>query len=413
MTPPERLCYCLATLNTSKHTSISAYARLARELKQAVAKGEYKPGERVASEHELARLRGLSRVTVRRATDLLIAEGLLERRAGKGLYVREDEPAATRTVKVIVGNLAWEPSVRVARGAQQVARQHGVEVQVYDAHGSQEENLGTLLNVTKNGASGAILMALHTAAFNEAVMCVKAQGFPLVVVDHHPCEFDVPAVVADNYAGGLLVGRHLASLGHARVAFVGDCVASTVRARLDGFRDALAEAGIVLPRASVVDITPEDTLADWSEMVRHAAERLLGAERRPTAVFCSCDAVARACYRACAALGLRIPQDVSLVGFDDDPLAEWLSPPLTTVRQPFAEMGRVAMRLLQRQLAEHEVKTETVVLPVEWVERGSTAAPAKGEARGARAPGKRTGRRAEARTTSGDETSRCQTRNGQ
>jgi LacI family transcriptional regulator len=89
-------------------------------------------------------------------------------------------------------------------------------------------------------------------------------------------------------------------------------------------------------------------------------------------VFCSCDAVARACYRVCAALRLKVPEDVSLVGFDDDPLAEWLTPALTTVRQPFREMGRTAMELLLTQLTKRAARPENVVLPVEWVERGST-----------------------------------------
>lgn len=354
-----------------------AYVRLARELRHAVKKGEYAPGARVGSEHDLTRRHDLSRVTVRRATELLIEEGLLERRPGKGLYVRGAAPEVTRVVKLIVGNLAWEPSVRVARGAQQVARTCGIEIQVCDAHGSQSETIDTLLNLPKNGANGAILMALHTTDFNEAVVRVKAAGFPLVVVDHHPHETAVPAVVADNYEGGVLVGRHLTRLGHTLVAFVGDCGASTVRARLDGFRDALADAGVVLPSGRVIDITPDDPLANWDETVRQAVEGLFGCVQRPSAVFCSCDAVARACYRACAALGLRIPQDVSLAGFDDDPLAEWLSPPLTTVRQPFADMGRAAMLLLQEQFAGRKAKPATVTLPVEWVERGSTAAPGK------------------------------------
>lgn len=335
--------------------------------------GDYAPGTLAASEHELARKHGLSRVTVRRATDLLIEEGLLERRPGKGLYVRAAEPEATQVVKVIVGNLAWEPSIRVARGAQQVARKHGIEIQVCDAHGDQGENLKSLLNLPKNGASGAILMALHTAAFNEAVVRVKSAGFPLVVVDHHPCETAIPVSVADNYQGGVIAGQHLARLGHARVAFVGDCAASTVHARLDGFRDALAEAGLALPRPFVVDITPDDPLANWDATVQEAVAGLLRAPARPTAVFCSCDAVARACYRVCAALKLRIPQDLSLVGFDDDPLAEWLSPPLTTVRQPFTEMGKAAMEILLKQLKGRQTAAQAAVLPVEWVERASTA----------------------------------------
>lgn len=347
-------------------------------MRQAVVKGEYAPGVLVASEHDLARRHHLSRVTVRRATELLVGEGLLERRAGKGLFVCEAKPAVTQVVKVIVGNLAWEPSVRVARGAQQVARKYGIEIQVCDAHGSAQENLETLLKLPQTGAQGAILMALHTADFNEAVVRVMATGFSLVVVDHHPQEIAVPAVVADNYQGGFSVGSHLAGLGHTRIAFVGDCAASTVRARLDGLRDALAEAGIALPRANIADLTPEDPLGNWDEMVRQAVEGVLRSVPRPSAIFCSCDAIARTCYRVCRALQLRIPEDLSLVGFDDDPLAEWLSPPLTTVRQPFTEMGQKAMTMLHAQLSDKSAVTETLILPVEWVERGSTAAPKKG-----------------------------------
>jgi DNA-binding LacI/PurR family transcriptional regulator len=354
---------------------MSAYARLARDLRQAVLKGEYAPGAHVASEHDLARRHKLSRVTVRRATELLVTEGLLERRPGKGLYVREAATASGAVVKVIVGNLAWEPSVRVARGAQQVARRHGIEIQVCDAHGDQRENLEYLLKLPQNGACGAILMALHTPDFNEAVIRVKAAGFPLVVVDYHPREIEVPSVVADNYQGGVMVGRHLAELGHTRAAFVGDCAATTVRNRMEGFRDALAERGVALKRADIVDITPKDRFANWDDAVRQAVDSLLRGEGRPTAIFCSCDAVARACYRVCAALGLDIPRDLSLVGFDDDPLAEWLSPALTTVRQPFAELGKRAMELLFKQVTGSPLSQKTVTLPVEWVQRASTAAP--------------------------------------
>lgn len=366
-------------MNTSKHTSISEYARLAQKLRQAVEKGEVAPGALVASEHELARKHKLSRVTVRRATDLLIDEGLLERRPGKGLYVCEVKPEVTKAIKVIVGNLAWEPSVRIARGVKQVARKHGIEVQVCDAHGDQREDLEALLNLPKNGACGAILMALHTPAFNEAMVRVKAEGFPLVVTDYHPGDLWMPSVVSDNYQGGTLVGRHLVELGHTQLAFVGDCLASTVRVRLDGFRDALADAGVTLPRDRVVDITPDDPLANWDDRVQKMVTKLLKVSPRPTAIFCSCDAVARACYRVCTALGLHIPEDVSVVGFDDDPLAEWLTPPLTTVRQPFTEMGEVAMDLLCKQLAGRKLETNAKPLPVTWVERGSTAAPAKGQ----------------------------------
>ena len=359
--------------NTSMHTSIPAYQKLAGDLRKTLVRGDHAPGAQFSSEHELARLYGLSRVTVRRATELLVTEGVLERRPGKGLYVRDKGSPATTMVKVIVGNLAWEPSVRVARGVQQVAKKHGIEVQVSDAHGSQEENVDQLLNLPGNGADGAVLMALHTSAFNEAVVRIKSTGFPLVVVDDRLREVDVVSVAADNYQGGYLAGRHLMTLGHSHMAFIGDCSASTVHDRLDGFRDALAEGGIALPRTCVLDITPDDRFASWDESVSHKAKALLEREKRPSAIFCSCDAVARACYRACSALGLPVPSEVSLVGFDDDPLAEWLTPALTTVRQPFTEMGQKAMELLLKQLTKNVVEPENLLLPVQWVPRSSTA----------------------------------------
>lgn len=358
--------------NTSMHTSIPAYQKLAGELKEALLRGDHVPGGKFASEHELARQYKLARVTVRRATELLVTEGLLERCPGKGLYVRDKKSPASTVVKVIVGNLAWEPSVRIARGVQEVAKKYGIEVQVSDAHGSQEENVQQLLNLAGNGADGAVLMALHTPAFNEAVVQIKSTGFPFVVVDDRLREIEVVSVAADNYQGGFLAGKHLAEEKHEDLAFIGDCSTSTVHDRLDGFRDALAESGIALKRSNVLDITPKDRFADWDANVRKCVNGLLERKKRPSAIFCSCDAVARACYRACTALGIRIPDDVSLVGFDDDPLAEWLSPALTTVRQPFTEMGQVAMELLFKQLTKNKVATDNRLLPVQWVERDST-----------------------------------------
>ncbi len=356
------------------HTSIPAYRKLADDLKKVLLSGEHSPGKQFASEHELARQYELSRVTVRRATELLVTEGLLERRAGKGLFVRDKESPATMVIKVIVGNLAWEPSVRVARGIQEVARNHGIEVQVSDAHGSQEENIKQLLALPENGADGAVLMALHTPAFNEAVVRIKSMGFPLVVVDDRLREIEIASVAADNYQGGFLAGKHLAEENHSNLAFIGDCSTSTVHDRLDGFRDALAESGIVLKRSNVLDITPKDRFADWDMNVRQCVTGLLERKNRPSAIFCSCDAVARACYRACTALGIKIPADVSLVGFDDDPLAEWLTPALTTVRQPFTEMGKSAMEMLLKQLMGENEAVQNLLLSVQWVERESTEA---------------------------------------
>jgi LacI family transcriptional regulator len=122
----------------------------------------------------------------------------------------------------------------------------------------------------------------------------------------------------------------------------------------------------------VVDLDgDQDRLGDWSARVERATADLMGRPSPPTALFCSCDAVARSAYRALAAAGLNVPGDVSVVGFDDDPLAEWLSPGLATVRQPFHEMGERAVQCLRERMADPLVPVAQHVLPVSFVRRAS------------------------------------------
>ena len=361
--------------NTGIYTGSPVYRDLAKELRKSIEKGHHTPGERVASEHELARQHNLARNTVRMATELLVTEGLLERRPGKGLYVRE-KSTSTGVLKIMVGNLAWEPSVRIVRGAQQVARERGFDVQVCDAHGDQSQDVESVARLPNNGTAGAIIVSVNSPAFLTAVGRLGATGFPFVLVDEHGGRnANVPSVAADNYQGGFMAGTRIMEAGHRVAAFIGDAAASTVTGRLNGFRDALAEFGVALPRGLTRDIVAVDPFADWGELVQKECQVLLRMERRPTAIFCSCDAIARVCYRCCAEARVSIPEEMSVVGFDDDPMAEWLSPGLTTVRQPFADMGACAMRTLAGLLSG-EASGGHQALPVEFIERGSLGKPA-------------------------------------
>ena len=354
--------------------SESMYLTLASSLRQEIADGKFKPGQMLVSEHELARREGVSRVTVRRASELLIQEGLVERRPGKGLFIRQSTvaPALVR-VQVVAGNLAWEPCLQAARGVQFAARGVGAEVQIYDAHGNEGADLDTIRRLPESGAQGAVIVSLHSEAFAETLYGLKVRGFPFVLVDQRLKDLDVPSVLADNADGGTQLARHLLDLGHRRIGFIGDLVADTVQERLGGLRDAMGDAGLPFDRSLVVDLKPAQRLADWSPEVVVQARALLARRDRPTAVFASCDAVARDVCTAAAAEGLRVPGDLSVVGFDDDPLAGLLNPPLTTVRQPFAEMGRVAFELLRARIADPASPVEHRIVPISPVYRASAA----------------------------------------
>lgn len=350
------------------------YEALAERLRRSIRRGDFQPGQLLGSEHELARQQSISRMTVRRASEILVSEGLIERRPGRGLYVRSGS-VGTTLVQVVAGNLQWEPSLQVSRGVQQVARQRGIQVQLYDAHGDELLDLEMLRRLPSGSAKGAVIVSLHGPQFNEAVYELRSKRFPFVLADQRLHDIEVPSVTADNYAGGYAAGKLLLSKGHRRIAFVGDLVASTVMDRLSGLRDAFADAAVAFDRGLVVDLLAEkDRLGDWSAHIEKAVSDLMGRPTPPTAIFFSCDGVARPGFRALLQMGVRVPDDVSIVGFDDDAtIAEWLSPGLTTVRQPFTQMGEAAIELLCKLIADPMAKVEHRTLPVQLIERGSVA----------------------------------------
>lgn len=352
---------------------MAIYEVLANKIRQAILSGQLKAGQRIGSEHQLARTEGISRLTVRRASELLIREGLIDRWPGRGLYVRA-QPLGVETVQVVAGNLGWETALRVCRGVQAAARERGTRVQLYDAHGNMEADLTMLRQLPRTGVRGAVILGLHHPAFNEALCALHVQRFPFVLVDQRLHDIQVSSVTADNYGGGYAVGRYLLEQGHRRIAFVGDLAATSVRERLEGLRDAVGEAGLGFDRSLVANLeVGADRLGDWSPQVEQGTVQVIARRPAPTAIFASCDAVARAVYRALAKQGLRIPEDLSVVGFDDDPLAEWLTPPLTTVRQPFFEMGRVAMEILSEAVTQKTHEAVNRVLPTVLMPRASVA----------------------------------------
>jgi DNA-binding LacI/PurR family transcriptional regulator len=355
------------------------YRSLAAEIRSSIHAGKLRPGQFIGSEHELARQQSISRVTVRRASELLMTEGLIERRPGKGLYVQS--PAASTpatvggTIQVVLGNMAWESQLRMARGVQQCAEGDRSLVQLYDAHGDIGLDLKLIDQLPTSGAKGAIIVSLHSPLFMTAIYKLHASGFPFVLLDHRTRDIAISAVVADNHSGGYQVGTMLAGLGHQSVAFIGDLAASTVQDRLEGLRDGLSDAGVPFRTSMIADLRSGfEPFADSSACVAAAVQDLMAKSPRPTAIYCSCDAIAGYVYRSLSLMGLRVPQDVSIVGNDDDPALQWLQPGLTSVQQSFVEMGREAMDLLRRRIADPAAACEVRVHPVKLIRRESVTA---------------------------------------
>ena len=346
------------------------YAELAARLRERIAGQALPPGAWIGTEVALAEESGLSRMTARRAVQALVDEGLVERRAGRGVFVR-GEGRAARKIRFVAGNLLWEPAVRVAQAVQEGAADAGFEVSVFDGRGDLAAVLAEVRALPGSSAAGAILMSQHDAAFNAALASLVAAEFPFVVVDQALSDLAGSSVASDNRAGGRLAAEALLAAGHRRLAFLGDLAADTTAERAQGAADACAAE--LVPPPLRLDI-PAGRFADWEPAIRKRVAELLRTRPRPTAIVCSCDAVARLALRALAERGVAVPRAMSITGFDDDPIAEWTSPALTTVRQDFSEMGRRALALLAERLVAGSAPRHEAV-PVSLVRRASVSHP--------------------------------------
>ena len=218
----------------------------------------------------------------------------------------------------------------------------------------------------QQGISGAILILPPES--DDQLISLRARRFPFVVVDPRtPLPRDIAAVSAAHFAGAKAVTAHLVELGHRQIGVIGGPVEWLASAgRLAGHASALAEVGVLPSRDLVRSVHPT------SEDGYGAACALLDMPNRPTALVAFNDKAAVGAMRAASERGLRVPEDVSITGFDDIDLARATVPMLTTVRQPLQEMGRMAVSFLMRVLERHDHEALHIELATELIVRGST-----------------------------------------
>lgn len=209
---------------------------------------------------------------------------------------------------------------------------------------------------------------------------VTRRGTPVVLVDHPRGRLDLCAVAVDHVLGGQLAAEHLASLGHRRIAYLGALVdPGTVARRRQGVREALAAAGLD-PDQALVDIRMSIHPPSLVDAAAAAVEQVLAARPAPTGIICLNDTAALGVLRGLSASGLRVPEDISVVGYDDLPFAARLAPALTTVSQPKYELGRIAAELLLEEERPDHAHREICFQPTLEI-RSSTAPPSRARRR--------------------------------
>lgn len=342
------------------------YRLLADSLRSQMKSGSLKAGDRLPSLVQMYRDHGATQSTMRRVYELLEKEDLIERHAGSGIYVAHRSETKTKTGKLGLllhtHSMTSSYMMEVLAGVRHEAARHGLEISLLDEDCTSIEP----------GKIDALIMSCHAT---EALAMELPSQLPHVLLFQHSPEFT--CVVADDFEGAKMATHHLLNLGHQRVAcLLSSEFGSVSRQRLAGYQAALHDAGITArnkdirflqyPSHQSYSKAGEQAMVAWLE----GGWRDLGC----SAILAHNDGAAIGVIKALTAAGLRVPKDVSVIGFDGTEISQLCLPRLTTIRIPLEVIGARAVKVLIAQMQEKVLQEEKVVLPVNLI-MGETTMP--------------------------------------
>ncbi len=284
----------------------------------------------------------------------------------KGYRKRSIPEPQTPFIDVVFEEFESPWAVEIVQGAMSAAQDHGLTIALTSLSEGDERRVW-FDHITSRGTKGIILLLSQLTNHQRAEL--RARRLPFVVIDPRgEPDPSVNSVGATNWAGGREATKHLIDLGHQEIATItGPADLLSARARLDGYRAAMEAAGLTI----------KDEFCRWGnfhvEGGYEQAKLLLTLPKPPTAIFAGSDLQALGVLQAANEMNLRVPEDLSLVGFDDLPLSNWSSPPLTTIHQPVRDMAALAVRILLDFRKRKDSTEQRVELATHLIVRGSTA----------------------------------------
>ena len=284
------------------------------------------------------------------------------------LQARSLAGGTSKVIGLLVVDLATQYMGQVIHGIDDVLAANQYELMLYTTH-RQKSKESIYVNMMARGLADGLLIVLPRDP--EAYLAkLRERDFPFVLIDQLSQNQSDLSVTAANRLGGYEATKHLIDLGHKRIAIVTgwmDMISS--RDRLEGYKSALANYNIPLDDNLIFE-------GDFNQTKGYeGAQYLLDLPSPPTAIFASNDVAAIGVMNGATSRGLSVPDDLSVIGFDDVPIAKVLTPKLTTIRQPLQEMGSVATQLLLDLIDKTKNTPESVILPIELIIRESTAPP--------------------------------------
>ncbi|HEX6483967.1 MAG TPA: LacI family DNA-binding transcriptional regulator [Ktedonobacteraceae bacterium] len=273
----------------------------------------------------------------------------------------------SRVVGLLVDYLSSSYMDEIIRGIDEALDAENYDLMLYTTHRRKTKESAYVTKLTRRLADGLLLiLPRNTVAYLDTL---RQRQFPHVLIDYLSDKQNVPSVSTTNFRGACDAMSFLLSLGHQRIGFItGTMEFGCARDRLDGYHAVLKDHGIPADPHLICEgnfMQPQGY---------ECAQKLLSLPERPTAIFASNDMMALGVMEAARERGLRLPEDLSIIGFDDIPQASYVHPALTTIRQPLEEMGRSAAHLLLKYIAHPNAEIERIELPTRLIIRESCQA---------------------------------------
>lgn len=340
--------------------SLPLYQQISDDLKQKIVTKTFKSGDQLPTEKELSETYSVSRITAKRALTELEQLGLVSRTRGKGTFVQELNKNHTKLLKRVLFIIPFEGMSfgDFTQGLVPALKVENTTVFITYASYLKENTADDI----KENFDGLIYYPMYTEDYLDILLELSLQNFPVVLLDKQIYDLGFPCVSSDNFNGGEQAAQALLNLGHKRIAFVASNDThhpQTTRNRYLGYVKVLKEQGIKF------HTTLDDSLYTESSVLE------LIHNEKVTGLICENDLVALQTMKTLQDNHFSVPNDISIIGFDDIQAASLSNPPLTTIAQDFIGMGRIAGELLLDWIKSGQTPKD-VKVPINLIKRKTT-----------------------------------------
>lgn len=349
-------------------SSVPKYFQLQTWLQDRIEQGYYSTNDKIPTENELVKLSGLSRATVRKSLRNLENNGFIIRKKRIGSFVKKLKKSSNygKTVGLLVPDIRSGYAPILARGAEDEAVKNDISLVLCNTDDNPRQAIYHIERLIKLSVSGVIYIPVAATDRKniQIISKLKKANIPIVLADRGIKNSDLDLVTTNNFKGSRQITQYLIDKGHKKIAFLSNKLYNTERLRYDGFVSKMMEKDLPIHK----NVTILDKSAFNVNNYLEHAHQILKNRKNFTAVYAGHDRIALLFYAAAKNLGLSVPQDFSIVGYDNMPLT---TVSLTTMHQPIYEMGQESIKLIITKMKNKNANIKNIILNSNLVERSS------------------------------------------